>query len=142
MLKTLEIQGLWKNLLIKLLSTQKRRIEKGLGSMNVLTIRAHKRYAVRQPVRLCKTGGKPIDGLMIELSSEGCRISNLGRPGLAIGETVTVKIDEHTYRGRIRWSHDGIAGVRLDQALFGNELSNLVMRGRVQPQEEIRRYGT
>jgi len=110
--------------------------------MTVLTIRAHKRYAVRQPVRLCRTDGAPVGGLMIELSSEGCRISNLGRPGLTVGETVTVKIDELSYRGRIRWSHDGIAGVRLDQALFGSELCDLIMRGRGESHDEVRRYGT
>ena len=110
--------------------------------MTVLTIRAHKRYAVRQPVRLCRADAKPLSGLLIELSSEGCRISNLGRPGLTIGETVTLKIDELSYRGKIRWCHDGIAGVRLDQALFGNDLCELIMRGRGETHEDVRRYGT
>ena len=111
--------------------------------MTVLTIRAHKRYAVRQPVRLGKSGANPVDGLMIELSSEGCRISNLGRPGFVIGESVTVEIAERKVHGRIRWSHDGIAGVRLDTALFTNQLSELIAIGRGEcPAGEIRRYGT
>jgi len=111
--------------------------------MTVLTIRAHKRYAVRQPVNLAKPGGKPVGGLLIELSSEGCRISNLGRPGFTIGEPVTVHIDEHKLHGRIRWTHDGIAGVRLDTALYPNQLGELVALGRGEsPIGEIRRYGT
>jgi hypothetical protein len=111
--------------------------------MTVLTIRAHKRYAVRQPVRLGKPGGQPISGLMIELSSEGVRISNLGRPGLTIGEPVTVEIDERKYHGRIRWAHDGVAGVRLDHPLFNNELSDLIAIGRGEaPPVDVRRYGT
>ena len=110
--------------------------------MTVLTIRAHKRYAVRQPVRVCRSDDKAVSGLMIELSSEGCRISNLGRPGLVVGEAVTLDIDGHTYRGRIRWSHDGVAGVRLERALFGNELCDLIARGRGQNDSEVRRYGT
>ena len=111
--------------------------------MTVLTIRAHKRYAVRQPVRVAKPGGTPVGGLMIELSSEGCRISNLGRPGFQIGEPVTVQIDELEYRGRIRWAHDGVAGVRLDAALFSGELSELIARGRGELHaDEVRRYGT
>lgn len=111
--------------------------------MTVLTIRANKRYAVRQPVSLGKAGEKPISGLMIELSSEGVRISNLGRPGLVIGEPVTVEIDERKYHGRIRWAHDGIAGVRLDNPLFSNELSALIALGRGQaPAADVRRYGT
>ena len=111
--------------------------------MTVLTIRAHRRYAVRQPVRIAKPGGAPVGGLMIELSSEGCRISNLGRPGFVIGESVTVEIAERKFHGRIRWSHDGIAGVRLDTALFTNQLSELIAIGRGEcPAGEIRRYGT
>src|SRR6185503_4572781 len=101
--------------------------------MTVLTIRAHKRYAVRQPVRLGKPGAKPISGLMIELSSEGIRVSNLGRPGLLIGEPVTVEIGEHKFHGKIRWTHDGIAGVRLDTALYSRQLGELLERGRGEP---------
>lgn len=108
--------------------------------MTVLTIRAHKRYAVRQPVRLGRVGEKPVGGLMIELSSEGFRISNLGRPGLAIGDAVCVQIDELKFPGCIRWTHDGIAGVRLEQALFPAQLSELIVRGRGESGEL--RYGT
>lgn len=110
--------------------------------MTVLTIRAHRRYAVRQMVTLRRPGQTPISGLMIELSSEGFRISNLGRPGLTIGEAVTVDLDGLTYHGRIRWSHDGIAGIRLDHALFSNQLNELVARGRGETSGETRRYGT
>jgi hypothetical protein len=111
--------------------------------MAVLTIRAHRRYAVRQPVQLQTPGGKPVGGLMIELSSEGCRISNLGRPGFTVGEPVTVAIDERKYHGRIRWTHDGIAGVRLDTALYPMQLSELIALGRGEsPAGQERRYGT
>ena len=98
--------------------------------MTVLTIRAHKRYAVRQAVGLGKPGAKPLSGLMIELSSEGIRISNLGRPNFNIGEPVTVHIDELKFHGKIRWAHDGIAGVRLDSALFPSQLGELIARSR------------
>ena len=110
--------------------------------MTVLTIRAHKRYAVRQPVRLGKPGDKAIGGLMIELSSEGLRISNLGRPGFMIGEPVTVAIDELKFHGKIRWAHDGIAGVRLDNALYSAQLGELIARGRGESCGDERRYGT
>ena len=110
--------------------------------MTVLTIRAHKRYAVRQPVRVRRPGETPVGGLMFELSSEGFRISNLGRPGLTIGEAVVVELGELLYHGRIRWAHDGIAGIRLDKALFTNQLHDLIARGRGEVGAEIRRYGT
>ena len=111
--------------------------------MTVLTIRAHRRYAVRQPVRLGKPGAKPISGLMIELSSEGIRVSNLGRPGLTIGEPVTVEIGESKFHGKIRWTHDGIAGVRLDNALYSTQLGELIALGRNETfAGDERRYGT
>jgi len=110
--------------------------------MTVLTIRSHKRYAVRQPVRLGKSDANPVSGLMIELSSEGCRISSLARPAFSVGEPVTVEIDELKFHGRIRWAHDGVAGVRLDSPLFSNELSDLVARGRGDNRGDERRYGT
>jgi len=98
--------------------------------MGVLTIRAHKRYAVRQPVRLDKSCGKPAKGLLIELSCEGCRISNLEQGGYTVGEAVTVRLGDLSLGGRIRWAHDGIAGVRLDQALYPSQLGELVARDR------------
>jgi hypothetical protein len=98
--------------------------------MAVLTIRAHRRYAVRQPVRLGRSDGEAARGLLIELSSEGLRISNLGRRDYAIGEEVTVEFGDFSLCGRIRWAHDGIAGVRLDQALYPNQIGELVARDR------------
>jgi hypothetical protein len=98
--------------------------------MAVLTIRSHKRYAVRQPVRLGKPGDEPARGLLIELSSEGCRISNLGHCDYTIGEPVTVEVGDLALGGRIRWAHDGIAGVRLDRALYPSQLGELVARDR------------
>lgn len=94
--------------------------------MTVLTIRAHKRYAVRQQVRLAKSGDVAAKGLLIELSSEGCRISNLGRRDYIIGEPVTVELGEVSLGGRIRWMHDGIAGVRLERPLYPSQLGELI----------------
>ncbi len=110
--------------------------------MTVLTIRAHRRYAVRQMVRLARAGEKPLKGLMIELSSEGCRISNLGRPGLVVGDEVTVEFDGRKLAGYIRWSHDGIAGVRLSKALFPAQLGQLIASGRGDVAAELALYGT
>jgi hypothetical protein len=108
--------------------------------MTVLTIRAHKRYATRQKVRLSAGAGCPVDGLLIELSSEGCRISNLGQVTYEIGQSVCVELGEDVYRGRVRWSHDGLAGIRLDDALHCHEVASLLAQGRdVEPE---RRYGT
>jgi hypothetical protein len=110
--------------------------------MSVLTIRAHKRYAVRQPVRLADENGSSAHGLLIELSCEGLRISNLGRTPFSVGDPVSVDVGHHSLRGRIRWAHDGIAGVRLDAALHTQQLGNLIALGRGELAEDVRRYGT
>ncbi|MEO6151965.1 MAG: hypothetical protein ABIT09_02530 [Croceibacterium sp.] len=98
--------------------------------MTVLTIRAHKRYATRQTVRLTAGRDKAVEGLLIELSAEGIRISNLRGVTLAIAQAVTVQIGDSDYHGKIRWSHDGIAGVRLDRALHCHEVAGLLEHGR------------
>lgn len=108
--------------------------------MTVLTIRSHKRYAVRQSVGLAKTGGDTATGLLIELSSEGFRISNLGRGEYTVGEAVTVELEELRFPGRIRWAHDGIAGVRLDVPLFAGQVHEIVVRNR--EADPVMRYGT
>ena len=110
--------------------------------MTVLTIRAHKRYALRQPVRLAKSGAAPARGLLIELSSEGCRISNLGGATYDVGEQVAIHVDELKLPGRIRWAHDGLAGVRLDDALRIHQLAELIALGRNEAPTDIARYGT
>jgi hypothetical protein len=108
--------------------------------MTVLSIRAHKRYAVRQAVSLRKDGGRRSQGLLIELSSEGCRISNLERGEHLAGESVMIEIGDVKLNGHVRWAHNGVAGVRLDNALFSNQLAELVAMGR--GEHEIARYGT
>lgn len=102
----------------------------GVRAMTVLTIRAHKRYATRQSVRLRSETGKPVDGLLIELSAEGVRISNLHGARFDIAQEVTVQIGGIDHHGRIRWAHDGIAGVRLSRALHCHEIAGLLEMGR------------
>lgn len=66
-------------------------------------------------------------GLMIELSSEGCRISNADSNAYAIDQQVTVEFDDGQHLpGRIRWAHDGFVGVRFANALRRTELENLL----------------
>ncbi|MEO6389143.1 MAG: PilZ domain-containing protein [Croceibacterium sp.] len=108
--------------------------------MAVLTIRAHKRYAVRQFVTLRKAGEEPAKGLLIELSSEGCRISNVKRGMFEAGDGVTLKFDELTLQGYIRWAHNEVVGLRLEHALYNGQLGEMIARGRCE--DEIVRYGT
>lgn len=108
--------------------------------MTVLTIRSHRRYAVRQTVRLRKAGDRAASGLLIELSAEGCRISNVERGRYEIGEAIMLEVDDLRLPALVRWAHDAIVGLRLDAALHPHELAGLVARGR--GNDEMPRYGT
>ncbi len=102
-----------------------------MQTMSVLTIRAHKRYAVRLPVELHKKGRKPARGLLIELSQQGARISNLGGRAYQLGDEVTVLTDcGRELPGTVRWSHDGLAGIRLDRTLHAPELKDFLEANR------------
>ena len=110
--------------------------------MSVLTIRAHRRYAMRLPVDLAKNGGKDTRGLLIELSQQGARISNLGKRTFEFGEAVTLTLEcGHRLTGSVRWAHDGLAGIRLDQTLHAPEMRDLLIANR-DAQEDMQLYGT
>ncbi|MDD3799681.1 MAG: PilZ domain-containing protein [Novosphingobium sp.] len=95
--------------------------------MTVLYIRAHKRFAVRRMVRITGTAGDIASGLLIELSLQGCRISNLGRTAFEIGQRVALEIDGYEpVSGAVRWAHDGLAGLRFDRSLHAGTLDRMI----------------
>lgn len=95
--------------------------------MAVLTIRAHKRFGVCRRVRLQRDHDEPLGGLLIELSLEGCRISNVNPDLFAIEQQVTVSIDDRPpFRACVRWNHDGMIGLRLVHPLHHAELADLI----------------
>lgn len=117
------------------------RERQGANAMTVLTIRAHKRYAVRQSIWLRRPlDGFQVTGLMIELSTEGCRISSLGSADFSTDDQIIVEGDEFKLTGRIRWTRQGVAGVRLDKPLLAEELSGHLLRLR-RPEMSVG-YGT
>lgn len=108
--------------------------------MSVLTIRSHKRFAVRRSINLHETSGGKRGGLMIELSSEGCRISGVNSLAYTIDQQVTLEFDDgERYAGRVRWAHDGFVGVKFACALRPAELGAMLEVSRMAPE---RRYGT
>ncbi len=95
--------------------------------MSVLTIRSSRRYAVRMPSKLEGEGRKPAPCLLIELSQDGARISNLGPSTFEVGESVALNTDcGRCLDGTIRWAHDGRAGIELGTALHLPELAALI----------------
>lgn len=110
--------------------------------MSVLTIRTHKRYALRLPVELSGAGGGTARGLLIELSKQGARISNLGQRSYEFGDEVSVVTDcGRELKGTVRWSHDGLAGISLEAPLHAPQMSDFLAASRdAQGPEPL--YGT
>lgn len=104
--------------------------------MSVLTIRAHKRFAVCQKARLRKPGRRAEEGLLIELSLEGCRISNLACETFTLGQTVTLRIEgAQLLEARIRWLGERTVGLRFVRPLHTAALDGLIRLCRGQPGE-------
>lgn len=105
---------------------------------------------MRLPVELHKAGGKPAQGLLIELSAQGARISNVGQRTYEEGEAITLELgDGRQLAGTVRWAHDRVVGVRLAPALHLPEMSQLIATNRelTEPKTEFleepqARYGT
>lgn len=119
--------------------------------MSILLVRARKRFAMRCGIHLHRHTGSAVKGLLIEMSTEGMRISNLGQAEFAAGEAVSLELDGGTrLSGRIRWSHDGLAGVKLDGPLLQSQLAEIVQEVRgadpvecdQSPEMPLRRFGT
>jgi hypothetical protein len=109
--------------------------------MTILTIRAGKRYAVCQCVSVRGAGRASTRGLLIEVSQQGCRVSNLGAVSFEMGESVIVEVDAITLAGHIRWTGQGVLGIRFTDALFHQQLSELIARTRG-TSDAVPRYGT
>lgn len=105
-------------------------------------IRPHKRFAVRRPVSLHVEDSKRGGGLMIELSSQGCRISRAEGGAFTADQPVTLDLGEdERLEGRIRWAHGGVVSVKFARALRSAELGQLLEASRAPAFEELR-YGT
>ena len=95
--------------------------------MTLLIIRKHQRFAVCRSARLESAGCRPCDGLLVEVSLDGCRFSKVGKGELAIGQTVLLQIKGFTNRSaQVRWTDDCRVGLLFDQPLHNAELGKLL----------------
>lgn len=95
--------------------------------MAVTFIRPHRRFAVRRNVRVAHKTCESAEGLLIELSLRGCRISNLAQNPFEPGEPVTLEISGFApIDGSVRWTHSGIAGLCFNDALHAQTFNHLV----------------
>jgi hypothetical protein len=112
----------------------------------VLIIRAHKRFAVCRPARLRKPGRRFADGLLIELSLDGCRLGNVAAAaGFALGDAVVLRIDGAApLEARVRWLGEGTIGLRFDRPLHVAALDALIRlcRGEQDAPSSRQAYGT
>ena len=115
--------------------------------MSVITMRMHRRYAVRSAVQLRRPDGSEARGLLIELSGHGCRISSVcaggSDEGLRGGERVEIWSDDGLeLAGTVRWTRDRLAGIRLERVLDNRRLGAIVGALRGADEEDERRFGT
>lgn len=111
--------------------------------MTILVIRKHHRYAVRHKASLCPAKGRRREGLLVELSLEGCRIGIVRAEEFLTGNPVKVRIDGYgDIAGEVRWARGGLAGLRFARPLHVAELDGLLQFCRDPGAGELRRYGT
>ncbi len=95
--------------------------------MGMLLIPRHKRFAIRQSVRLRTAGGATLNGLMIEVSLETCRVGACRHSGYQIDQVVTVEVDGFgDLTGLIRSVGESSFAVRFVQPIPSAELQELV----------------
>ena len=111
-----------------------------------MIIRAHKRYAVRRKACLSHGAARAMDGLLIELSLDGCRVSTADEQRrIGIGDVITVHLEgEEPLEGCVRWLGDKVLGLRFVRPLHVSALDRLIRacRGEIPPQSQRRAYGT
>jgi hypothetical protein len=102
--------------------------------VSVLVIRAHKRFAVRQKARLRRAGKRALEGLVIELSLDGCRISNLSAQAFAAGQRVMLRIEgAGPIDAHVRWLGQDAVGLRFARPLTNAALDQLIRLCRPAP---------
>ncbi|MBW8784135.1 MAG: PilZ domain-containing protein [Novosphingobium sp.] len=111
--------------------------------MSILVIRAHRRFAVCSRARIGKSGLKPLRGLLVELSLEGCRISKIASDEFEVGQIAKVEIDGFdALDGQVRWAQDGFLGLRFVRPLHTAMLDAMINACRGGPTPDALRYGT
>jgi hypothetical protein len=96
--------------------------------LSVLIIRAHKRFAVCRKARLRKPGRRFVDGLLIELSLDGCRVSSVASgAGFALDDAVVLRLaGTAPIEARVRWLSDTTIGLRFARPLHVGALDALI----------------
>ena len=105
------------------------------GIMAATSFRSIRRYAVRPMVRIVRRSASDIsdsaEGLLIELSVRGCRISNINRETFSTGDAVTLEIEEViAIRSSVRLAENGIVCLNFTSPLYSPALDRLIAQCR------------
>lgn len=99
--------------------------------MNIRAIRLHQRFAVRRKVLAVRGRGRPVEGLLVELSLHGCRVSGLGRHRFELGGPIRVSLSGFDpLDGEVRWLGEGTVGVRFVRPLTAAQLAEMLTAAR------------
>ncbi|WP_271078077.1 PilZ domain-containing protein [Aurantiacibacter sp. MUD61] len=109
--------------------------------------RAHRRYAHNLPIEL-----QPADmladaakaaGLLIEISQEYARVSQLECDAYEPGDIVTVTTPcGKSRKARVRWTREAIAGLRFEEALRLQELTDWLACRKLAAEEPELQYAS
>ncbi len=92
------------------------------------------RYAVRRAVKLLDVDGGSLDGLLIEVFTDGCRISNVNTAGLKEDRNVTLSIEGcEDIPAQVHCANNGIVRLRFIRPLATPKLRGLVGSTRKRP---------
>ena len=92
------------------------------------------RHAVRMQVNVQSEGGSAVDGMMIELSMHGCRISRIDAARIKPGVEVKVSIEGFgAMAAQVLRAHDGVVGLRFVRPLSRGGLLAILENDRDPP---------
>lgn len=92
--------------------------------VSIRILRAHRRHAVRTGATLSAVPG----ALLIELSAEGARVSQVDHRAFAEGQCVVLEIAGQPPMGaQVRWAHDRCVGLQFDVPFHAADLAALVI---------------
>lgn len=107
--------------------------------MAVFTIRKYQRFAVRRAASLHCPKKRHKNGLLVEVSLDGCRLGIAESLNFAVGAVLNLRLDGFDdLKAEVRWSGNGYLGLRFIQALHVADLDRLIRACRPEPVEAER----
>jgi len=105
--------------------------------MSAPVFRAHERFAACQELSLRKGDVSVGEGLLIEVSLEGCRLSGVDQANFREGDKISFWLEGFgKVEGQARWSGRQCLGLRFARPLHHAEMYRLLETLRSEPSDE------